>query len=135
MAGEEYTGGSRSCATGTAADAQERVPPKGAAGDLADARERVPPVVADAADARERVPPAIREMTGNEICYLPSVEIQQSPTVEIADDRNLFCHRCITAEEIAVLAIDHCVMGSKISVGIRKMSIQKLVKIYGIIHI
>ena len=34
-------GGSRSCATGTAADA----------------RERVPPVVADAADARERVPP------------------------------------------------------------------------------
>ena len=57
------------------------------------------------------------------------------PTVEIADDRNLFCHRCITAEEIAILAIDHCVMGSKISVGIRKMSIQKLVKIYGIIHI
>ena len=34
-------GGSRSCATATAADA----------------RERVPPVVADAADARERVPP------------------------------------------------------------------------------
>ena len=88
MAGEEYTGGSRSCATGTAADARERVPPKGAAGDLADARERVPPVVADAADARERVPPAIREMTGNEICYLPSVEIRPLPMGESVDCQN-----------------------------------------------
>ena len=88
MAGEEYTGGSRSCATGTAADARERVPPKGAAGDLADARERVPPVVADAADARERVPPAIREMTGNENCYLPSVEIRPLPMGESVDCQN-----------------------------------------------
>ena len=72
MAGEEYTGGSRSCATGTAADA----------------RERVPPVVADAADARERVPPAIREMTGNEICYLPSVEIRPLPMGESVDCQN-----------------------------------------------
>ena len=52
MAGEEYTGGSRSCATGTAADA----------------RERVPPVVADAADAQERVPPAVCKAN----CNLPA---------------------------------------------------------------
>ena len=45
-------GGSRSCATGTAADA----------------RERVPPVVADAADAQERVPPAVCKAN----CNLPA---------------------------------------------------------------